>query len=61
MERREVHKEFWWESQKQGDHQENLDVCGRIWILERENLMYLAQDRKQRRALVNTVIKLWIP
>jgi hypothetical protein len=28
---------FWWESQKDGDHYEDLDVCGSIilkWISE---------------------------
>jgi hypothetical protein len=32
------HVGFWWEGQKERDHQEYLDVCGRIglkWILEK--------------------------
>jgi hypothetical protein len=28
--RREVHIGRWWESQKERDHLEDLDVCGRI-------------------------------
>jgi hypothetical protein len=33
-----MHIGFWWESQKEWDHEEDLDVGGRIilkWILER--------------------------
>jgi hypothetical protein len=36
--RRGLHVGFWWESQKERDHQEDLDIGGRIiliWILER--------------------------
>jgi hypothetical protein len=25
-----MHRKFWWESQKERDHQEHLDVSGRI-------------------------------
>jgi hypothetical protein len=35
--RRGMHVGFWWESQKERDHYEDLDLCGRIilrWILE---------------------------
>jgi hypothetical protein len=35
--RREMHIELWWETQKEEDHWEDLDVGGRIilkWILE---------------------------
>jgi hypothetical protein len=38
MERRGMHIGFWWESQKEIGHLENLDVGGRIilrWISER--------------------------
>jgi hypothetical protein len=38
MVRKGMHKEFWWESQKERDHQGEFDVSGRIifkWILER--------------------------
>jgi hypothetical protein len=37
MGRRGMHIGFWWESQKERDHREDLDVGGRIileWILE---------------------------
>jgi hypothetical protein len=30
MGRREIHVEFWWESQKELDQKEDLDVDGRI-------------------------------
>jgi hypothetical protein len=36
------HLGYWWESEKQTDHQENQDVGGWIilkWILEREDWM----------------------
>jgi hypothetical protein len=29
---------FWWESQKERDNEEHLDICGRVilkWILEK--------------------------
>jgi hypothetical protein len=44
---------FWWESQKEGDHQDLREIGwgGMDWI-------DLAQDRDQWRALVNTVINL---
>jgi hypothetical protein len=38
MGRRGMHVGFWWESQKEIDHYEDIDVGGRIileWILER--------------------------
>jgi hypothetical protein len=38
MGRRGMHIGFWWESQKERDHQEGLDVGGKIifkWNLER--------------------------
>jgi hypothetical protein len=36
--RKKMHIGFWWESQKERDHYEDLDVGGRIilrWILEK--------------------------
>jgi hypothetical protein len=38
MGRRGMHVGFWWESQKERDHYEDLDVGGKIvlrWILEK--------------------------
>jgi hypothetical protein len=35
--------------------------CIRVWILERQDGIDLAQDREQWRALVNTVLNLRIP
>jgi hypothetical protein len=53
---------------KEWDHLEDLDVGGRIIlesILERGwgglDKIDLAQDRDQWRALVNTVMNLWVP
>jgi hypothetical protein len=37
---REKRDEYRWESQKESDCQEDLDICGRIilrWILEKKN------------------------
>jgi hypothetical protein len=37
-----MHVEFWWESQKERSHMEDLDVSGTIvlkWILERYDEM----------------------
>jgi hypothetical protein len=64
-----MHIEYWWESQKEGDHWEAQDVGG--WIIS--NLILrergwdgvdwidMAQDRYQWRALVNTILNLWVP
>jgi hypothetical protein len=38
MGRRRMHVRFWWEGQKERDHQEDMDVGGKIilkWILDR--------------------------
>jgi hypothetical protein len=57
--RKQMHVGFWWESQKEGHHKEDLEICGRIilnqvvreirWTLM--NWTYLAEDRNQLRAL----------
>jgi hypothetical protein len=59
---------YWWESQKERDHQEDQDVGGWIifkWILKMRwggmDWIYLAQDRDQWRALVNMVMNLRVP
>jgi hypothetical protein len=66
-----MHIGYWWESQKEKDNIE--DKCIGEWIilkriLERESetedgmeWIYLAQDRDQWRALVNTLMNLWVP
>jgi hypothetical protein len=57
-----MHREFWWEIQKERDHLEDLEVyvkmdlreigwCGVDWI-------DVAQDRDQWRSFVNTVMNL---
>jgi hypothetical protein len=67
MGERGMHMRYWWERQKERSYYEDQDVGGWIilkWIL-REIRWYgldcLAQDRDQRRALVNTVMNLRIP
>jgi hypothetical protein len=60
-----MHIGYWWESQKERDHWEDEDV-GEWTILKwlREigwdgvDWMDMAQDRDQRRALVNMALKL---
>jgi hypothetical protein len=66
--RRRKHVGFWWKVQKERDHQEDLDVCGRIalkWILEKWDggvwVGFMAQDRGQWRAVVSTVMNLRLP
>jgi hypothetical protein len=63
-----MHAGFWWESQKERDHQKDQDVGERIilkCILENrmgwDGLVHLAQDRDQSRALMNTVMNLQDP
>jgi hypothetical protein len=59
---------YWWKSEKERDHWEEKHVRGwtiLIWILETEwdgmDLIDLAQDRHQWRALVNAVMNLRVP
>jgi hypothetical protein len=62
-----MHIGYWWESQKERDHWEDQGVsrCTILkLILERWDGMdwiYLAYDRDQWRALVNTVMNLQVP
>jgi hypothetical protein len=66
-----MHIGFWWESQKERDNYKDLDIGKWIilkWILERQDGMgwygldwiNLAQNRDQWRALVHTVMNLWV-
>jgi hypothetical protein len=56
------------ESLKGKDHSEDLDVDGRkLYIIDLKEIrwegvdwIHLAQDRNRWRALVNTVMKLWV-
>jgi hypothetical protein len=58
-----------WESQKERDHYEDQDVGGWVtfkWIFRERgwdgmDWIDLAQDRDWWRALVNTVMNLWVP
>jgi hypothetical protein len=60
---------FWWESQKEKDPQEDIDIDGWIilkWILRDIGLggmdeTDLAQDRDQWRALVDSIINFKVP
>jgi hypothetical protein len=58
-----MHVEYWWESQKERDHWED-QVVGE-WTIETgwDGLDWIdvAQDRDQWRALVNTVLNVWVP
>jgi hypothetical protein len=55
-----MHIGYWWESQKERNHYEHLDVGERIilkLILYRGmDWIHVAQDRDYWRALVNTVM-----
>jgi hypothetical protein len=67
--RRRIHAELWLESHKEIDQQDDLGVGGRIIMklisrdIGRDGMDWndLAQDRDQRRALVNTVMNLRAP
>jgi hypothetical protein len=62
--RSKMHIGFWWASQKEEDHQENLDIDERIKLetgCSGMDWIDLAQNRDQWRALVYTVINLWVP
>jgi hypothetical protein len=56
-----------WESQKEIDHKEDQGVRGWTilkWILQGwdgRDWIELAQDKDQWKALVNTVMNLWVP
>jgi hypothetical protein len=64
-----MHTGFWWESQREGDHWEDVDVNGKM-ILKMDlreigwggtDLIDLAQDRDNWQTLVFTVINFWVP
>jgi hypothetical protein len=63
-----MHIGYWWEGQKERDHWEDQDVG--VWTIKMDlrevgwdgvDWIDLAQDRDQWRALVNTVMNLWVP
>jgi hypothetical protein len=62
-----MHIEYWWESQKERVHWEDLDVGGWIILNLREiawddmDWIDLAQDRDQWKALINTVMNVRVP
>jgi hypothetical protein len=65
-----VHAVFWWETLKERDHLEDLNVDGKIskYIFKNYNRwgggldwIDLAQDWDTRRGFVNRVINLWVP
>jgi hypothetical protein len=60
-----MHIRFRWESQKERDLYEDLDVSGRILDLREigwdgVDWIDMAQDRDQWRALVNAVMNKWL-
>jgi hypothetical protein len=60
-----MHVGYWWEIQNERDHWEDQDVGGWTilkWIgWDGMDWIDLAQNRDQRRALVNTVMNLRVP
>jgi hypothetical protein len=66
---RGTRKDYWWESQRERDHQEDQDVGGvdniRMDLGEvgwgDVNWIGLVQDRNRWRALVNSVLNLRVP
>jgi hypothetical protein len=69
MGRRRMHIGYWWESQKERDH---LGRPRRRWVdnikmdlteigWDGMDWIYLAQDKDQWRALVNTVMNIRVP
>jgi hypothetical protein len=59
---RGMHKGFWWESQMERDHEEDID--GRTilkWILDGMYWIDLYQGTYQCRALVNAAMNLRVP
>jgi hypothetical protein len=65
MGRRGMHRGYWWESQKERDHWEDLDVCVYNIMRDRREIgwrgmdwIHLAQDSDEWRTFVNTVVNL---
>jgi hypothetical protein len=63
-----MHIGFWRESQKERDHWEDLDICGRIIKIDLREIGWggmdwidLAQDRDQWTTLLNIVMNLRVP
>jgi len=67
MERRWLHRGFWWKTEGK-DHLQDVGVDGRIIcekFLHRQDgrtcTGFVAQDRDKRWAVVNSVTNFWIP
>jgi hypothetical protein len=64
-----MHIGYWWESQKERDHQEDQDIGEWTilkWIIreigwDSMDWIELAQDRDHWRALLNTLMNLRVP
>jgi hypothetical protein len=52
-----MHTGYWWESQTERDHWEDLREIG----CDGMDWVDVAKDRDKWRALVNTVMNLWVP
>jgi hypothetical protein len=61
MWRRGMHLGYWWESQKERDHWDNIKMDLRDIGWDGMDWIDLAQDRDQWGAIVNTVMNILVP